>query len=144
MSLGLICILAALQFTEKPVKWDSYTGYWDAFDDRTSQWSFTAELYVKNDKMNARVVKLPEYAPVKICELCSPPLKNQALLGMDIIWDLEEDHGSLVHGKILDPSSGKIYDCAISPGSSETLKVRGYFKLKTFGKTQIWRKSKNK
>ncbi|MBK9109818.1 MAG: DUF2147 domain-containing protein [Saprospiraceae bacterium] len=124
-------------------KWDSFKGLWRSFDAQTGLWVFTAEIYEKQGKLNARVIELPGNASLKYCGNCKPPMKNKPLLGMDIIWDLDFEDDRLEHGKILDPCTGSVYDCSLWIGKGGNLHVRGYFKLKAFGKTQIWQAIKS-
>ncbi|GIS21656.1 MAG: hypothetical protein CM15mP122_1620 [Bacteroidota bacterium] len=52
---------------------------------------------------------------------------------------MEEIHG--IGGTILDPKSGKIYDCYISLEDDNTLKVRGFLGFSLLGRTQIWKRN---
>lgn len=124
-------------------KWDIFKGLWRSVDAQTGLCLFTAEIYEKQGKLNVRVIDLPGNASLKNCENCKPPLKDKPLLGMDIIWDLDFKEGRLENGKILDPDSGHVYDCSLWIDNAGDLHVRGYFKLKAFGKTQIWKALKS-
>lgn len=131
----LYALVISFPDTEKR---DYFIGFWRSDDPQTGQWIFTAEIYEEQGKLLAKVVELPPNAALKSCEKCKPPLKNQPLLGMDIVWNLDFLENRLENGKILDPATGKVYDCTMWIGTGGTLHVRGYFKFKAFGQTQIW------
>ena len=57
---------------------------------------------------------------------------------MEIIREMEKDGDEWEDGTILDPKSGKIYDCEIWRDGEE-LKVRGYIAF--LYRTQTWLKA---
>ncbi len=59
---------------------------------------------------------------------------------MVIINDLQLEDDTWEEGTILDPKSGKVYDCTISFEDPNTLNVRGYLGFSLFGRTQTWRR----
>ncbi len=86
-------------------------------------------LYGKNGEIIETVAE-----PVKIAE----NVPGQPFYaGMDIIWDMNWNAKSekFDGGKIMDPTSGKIYSSVIWSENGK-LNVRG--KIGPFGRTQIW------
>ncbi len=120
----------------------SIEGRWLNVDPKTGNWLFVAECYRVDGHLHVRVVDLPENAEVRSCQNCPEPLQGRALEGMDIVWGLRKSADGWDRGKIIDPESGKIYDCALWLDKSGTLNVRGYLKMKLFGKTQRWERPK--
>jgi len=53
---------------------------------------------------------------------------------------MQLDEESWEEGTILDPKSGKVYDCSLSLEDENTLKVRGYLGFSILGRTQTWRR----
>jgi uncharacterized protein (DUF2147 family) len=70
-----------------------------------------------------------------ICDKCDGAEKNQRIIGMTIIKNLKENNGVWSGGSILDPESGRTYDCKIWVEGNR-LMVRGY--LYFFYRTQEW------
>ncbi|HEX5625117.1 MAG TPA: DUF2147 domain-containing protein, partial [Saprospiraceae bacterium] len=90
----------------------------------------------------ARVTRPDPNASLKNCAACAGAQKNQPLLGMNIIWGLQMNGQAWDQGFILDPESGKIYDCKVWLDGPDALLVRGYIKLPVFGQTQTWTRLK--
>ena len=58
---------------------------------------------------------------------------------MTIIWDMRPNGSHFDHGKILDPTSGKVYSASMKLlENGQKLEVRGYLGLSLFGRSQIW------
>ncbi len=117
-------------------------GKWKTIDDETGKAKSIVEIYEKDGKAYGKIVKLfrgqdEEQDP--ICDLCPGERKNKKIIGLEIIKGLEYDKGDSEweDGTILDPKSGKIYDCLIFK-EGEELKVRGYIAF--FYRTQTWKK----
>lgn len=117
-------------------------GTWDYFDPATGKLAYTVVFKEKNQKWSAKINYLDPNAKIKTCANCKGELENKALLGLEIAWDLLLINGELESGRILDPESGKVYDCSISFSGNDLLLVRGYYKIKVFGKTILWRRRK--
>ena len=62
------------------------------------------------------------------------------VMGMDIIWDLEQKGDKYKGGEILDPTKGKVYGCEIWR-DNENLIVRG--KIAFLGRNQTWLPNKD-
>ncbi len=119
------------------------TGYWDVMDPGTGALKFTAEFYERSGLYHAKVIYLPPDAKLKNCQDCPEPNKNRPLEGMDIIWDLKPSSGEWSGGKIINPEGGNIYDCVVWLDADQSLVVRGFIKLRVFGKSQKWIKRKS-
>ncbi|MBP8726039.1 MAG: DUF2147 domain-containing protein [Saprospiraceae bacterium] len=125
-----------------PAQGSEVEGRWLNVDAKTGTWLFVAECYRVDGHLHIRVVELPESAGVQSCQNCPEPFKGRALEGMDIVWGLRKSADGWDRGKIIDPESGKIYDCAVWLDKGGALNVRGYLKMKLFGKTQRWERPK--
>ena len=76
----------------------------------------------------------------KKCVNCKGANKDQPIEGMIIIKDLELEDDTWEEGTILDPKSGKVYDCYVDFEDTNTLKVRGFLGFSLLGRTQIWKR----
>lgn len=133
------CLLLPLLFLLiTPIAWGQVTGKWKMIDDRDGREKAVFEIFEHDDRYHGRVVELLRYATDTHCKKCSGELKNQPIVGMTIIWDLEKTPNGGEDGKVLDPASGKTYSCLIELVEPDKLKLRGYLGLPLFGRTQYW------
>ncbi len=121
---------------------EEITGLWKTIDDNTHKPKSIVKIYLKDGKLYGDVVKLfrqPGENPDPICDKCDDddPRKNQKVLGMTIITDMEydADDNEWDDGEILDPKNGKTYDCKLWVENGK-LMVRGYIAF--FYRTQEW------
>jgi uncharacterized protein (DUF2147 family) len=115
-------------------------GTWCTVDDEDGQDRSVVEIYRQGDRYFGKVVKIyprPNEPTDPVCEKCTDARKNQKVMGMIIIRNLEKRSNEFKNGDILDPKNGKVYDCKLWIESG-TLKVRGY--LGFFYRTQTWYK----
>lgn len=105
-------------------------GLWTTIDDETKEAKSVVQIYEYQGKIYGRVVELlkDKKAKAKI-------KGNPAVLGLDIIWDLEKDGNSYSGGEVLDPTKGKVYGCEIWR-DGKNLIVRG--KIAFLGRNQTW------
>jgi uncharacterized protein (DUF2147 family) len=113
------------------------SGKWKTIDDETKKEKSVIEIFKKGDKYFGKIISIVD--PTKKdskCTLCTDSRKDQPILGMEIIKNLEQDGDEFEDGTILDPKNGKIYDCKIWLEDDNTLNVRGYISF--FFRTQEW------
>ena len=119
----------------------SIIGRWVSVDDETGKDRSIVELRrSSNGTLSGTIVKIfpePGDDPDPICDKCDGAEKNKPILGMRIINGMSEKSGVWSGGTILDPESGKTYDCKIWEEDG-SLMVRGY--LLFFYRTQEWRR----
>jgi uncharacterized protein (DUF2147 family) len=66
-------------------------------------------------------------------------LQDQPILGLPLIQDFKyAGDNAWDDGHIYDPESGKLYSCKMTLMMDGSLKVRGYWGISLFGRTQIW------
>lgn len=113
---------------------------WKTIDDESNKARSIIEIYKKGDVYYGKVTDLfleADESPNPICRKCDEddPRYMQPVIGMEIMKDMKKKGSEYVGGQILDPDSGKIYDCKlwIEDGN---LKVRGYVAF--FYRTQTW------
>lgn len=116
-------------------------GKWKTIDDKTGKMKSIVEISVRNGKLYGKVVELaPGRDQNAICKECTGQQKGKKVVGMEIINGLAKDGNEwyLADG-ILDPESGKVYDCRLW-AEGDLLQVRGY--IGWLFRTQTWEKVK--
>jgi len=120
-------------------------GKWVTIDDETNKKKSIVELYKKDGKLYGKIIYLfPREGrePNAKCKECEDDRKDQPLIGLQIVRDLEWNGSSWKNGTIVDPEDGKVYTLKmwIEPGNANYLNVRGY--IGPFYRTQKWVKVK--
>ena len=114
-------------------------GTWISQDDETGKKKSEVLIYKEKGKLYGKITKLLLAEDQgKKCVKCKGEEKDQPIEGLVIIKALELDEDTWEDGTILDPKSGKIYNCSIGFENENTLKVRGYLGFSLLGRTQIW------
>ena len=81
-------------------------GRWKTFDDETGKAMSITEVYeAKNGKLAAKVVETLN-APNALCTKCSGDKKNQPVVGMPVLWNLEKNAEGWGNGHGFKPSTG--------------------------------------
>lgn len=117
-------------------------GKWTTIDDESGKARSVVEIGERSSKVFGKIIKLyPNTGedPDPICDKCPEEdvRHNKKIIGLEIIQDMIWSEKTLTEGTILDPESGKIYQCKIWL-EGENLKVRGYWG--PFFRTQTWKK----
>lgn len=132
-----ITLLLSFILIVSAINAQSIVGKWKTIDDETGKEKSVVEIYKKGDKFYGKIIDIIDASKRNNkCNLCPDSRKDQPILGMEIIKDLEQDGDEFEDGTILDPKNGKIYDCKIWLEDKNTLNVRGYVAF--FFRTQTW------
>ena len=121
----------------------SVEGLWITQDDESGKQKSEVLIYKDNGKLYGKIVRLllPEDQG-KICVNCEGKDKGKPIAGLVIVNNLIWEGESWEDGTILDPKSGKLYDCFITLEDNNNLKVRGFLGFSIFGRTQNWIRKK--
>lgn len=140
MKLRLILVASLLLLTIT-VSSQNVLGKWKTFDDATGDAKSIVEITERNGKIYGKVIKLlnPKMANMK-CKDCPGADKDKPVVGIEVLKGLSKNGNKYDDGKILDPSSGKVYKCNIQLDDENTLKVRGYIGFAALGRTQTWQR----
>lgn len=117
---------------------DSPVGLWKTIDDETGEAKSHVRIVEKNGKLYGTVEKLLLKPQDTRCTACEGDKKDQLVVGMEILTDLEQDGKYWEDGEILDPNNGSVYSCYLEMESTDKLKVRGYIGFSLLGRTQYW------
>ena len=119
----------------------SVEGLWISQDDETGKEKSEVLLYVEDGKLYGKIIRLllPEDQG-KRCEKCKGENKNKPIAGLVIVKDLSLEKDTWEDGTIMDPKSGKVYDCYLNLESPNVLKVRGFLGFSLLGRTQTWKR----
>jgi uncharacterized protein (DUF2147 family) len=114
----------------------SIAGRWTTVDDNTGKPRSVVEITVQNGVANGRIVELMDKGRQNaICDKCPDDRKDRPITGLEIIRGMKADGDEWSDGTILDPESGKVYDCKLWVEDGK-LMVRGYVAF--FFRTQTW------
>jgi len=69
-------------------------------------------------------------------------LRNQPLLGLEILKDFVFEDGRWVDGSIYDPKTGKTYSCTLTLKEDGQLNIRGYIGISLLGRSESWKRIK--
>ncbi len=130
--MKFLSVLILALFTVLPVfAAENITGVWKTIDDETGEAKSLVQIYPYQGKMYGRVITLFKNQDKKAVGIQGDP----KILGLDVIWELEDKGERWKNGQILDPQKGKIYACeAWREGNN--LIVRG--KIAFLGRNQTW------
>jgi uncharacterized protein (DUF2147 family) len=115
-------------------------GKWKMVGMKSGKERSLIHIYEDNGKYHGKVVELypkPGADENPVCDNCSDYRKDQPIIGMDIITNLEYNGrvGEYRNGRILDPVTGSEYDCKAWLGKDGYLRIRGYMFF--IGKTYV-------
>ena len=130
----IFCLLFSTQFLFS----QTIFGKWKTVD-RYGVEKCIIEIYKENNKVFGKIVDiLVETEKKSLCVKCKVIEKDQPVLGLILIKELEKDGKYYRNGTIFDPEHGQTFRCRITLTNKNTLQVRGY--LSFLYATQYWKR----
>lgn len=117
-------------------------GLWITIDDTRKVEIAVVEIYEEEDQLYGKVLQLLPDALTRTCVRCPGELRGKHLEGIVLVRDLKNNNGQWSGGKLLDPKSGREYDCSLWLENDTTLKIRASIGFSFLGRTQTWRRKK--
>lgn len=137
ISIAVFSFGLSAQDTSTPI------GEWQTIDDETGKAQSIISIYEQDGKYFGRISDILTDKKDALCTECSGKLKNQPILGMVIVRDLEKDGAEWNGGTIFDPKKGSEYRLVIwYEEDADTLFVRGKHWTGLY-RTQTWKRKKS-
>lgn len=138
-----LTLLAAILFSSCTfANNNSAIGFWHTIDDKTGKTLSVVQIWQKNNILHGTIVKIYPVLGQKVtdkCIACRDDLQNKPILGMNIIYDMQQqEDNQWSGGKVLDPKSGNVYSGKITLVDKQHLKLRGYVVFPLFGRSEVW------
>jgi uncharacterized protein (DUF2147 family) len=121
---------------------DSPVGLWEAIDVHSGKPTGRMRVYKQADLFFGRNEALfPSDRAGERCTKCKDERKEQPLIGLVIMRNMQFDRGEYSGGDILDPSTGRVYSCSFRlTDGGQKMVLRGFLGLSLLGGTQVWRR----
>jgi len=118
----------------------SPAGRWKTFDDVTGRAKSIVAIREDHGKLYGTIETLFDPpVPHPTCYLCSGAMKDQPLVGLQVLWGFQRDGNQWSGGHVLDPETGRIYRSTITlENGGMRLRLHGYIGIPLFGRTQHW------
>lgn len=109
------------------------TGLWHIIDTDNGQPEALVSIEQNAGTLRGTIVKVfpaPGGDTAPLCHLCEGELKDKPMIGLTILWNLKPEGKLNFIGKVLDPESGKVYRCQLTPqASGKEMQLRIYAAL---------------
>jgi uncharacterized protein (DUF2147 family) len=101
-------------------------GIWNMLDDFTNQPEAIIQFYATPNGIEGKLNKIfydPEDEVIENCIHCIGDNKDKPLVGLVTFSDLKYVNKQKLEGTVLDPETGKIYKCELTPYKNNKIKL---------------------
>ncbi|TBW37252.1 DUF2147 domain-containing protein [Azotobacter chroococcum] len=137
---ALVMLLAASGAASATAS-DPLIGLWMIRDERTGEPRALVRIAERGDEYQGTIEKglRGPNAESHYCDKCEGERRGRPLLGMTILSGVKKRGEVYGGGEILDPDSGKVYDCRLTlQKGGKQLQVRGFIGTPLLGETRTW------
>lgn len=149
--IACLFFLSTNNYAQTSVNGKDCVGIWKTVDDESGRTKSHVEIYKKGNKYHAKIIRLLDDQTLKDsgekrfedikCKKCPADHgKDQAIQGLEIIWNMEKVDSKWKGGTIMDPKKGSTYTCTMwmddKDSKGNTLKARGWVGF--LYRTQTW------
>ncbi|MBQ5387867.1 MAG: DUF2147 domain-containing protein [Paludibacteraceae bacterium] len=115
-------------------------GEWITVDDATGEHKSVVRIYQsENGLYYGQIIDLlEENADDALCVECTGEDRNQPIVGLTIIRDMQLKDGELRSGKVLDPDNGKFYYARVYLKDGKLILRGSLDKAGLLGRSQTW------
>lgn len=147
-ALALLPLLLALPMVPASAAtggWSTPVGLWSPLDHAGRPVGLVA-IYEQNGLYYGRIEPLsPADNRAARCTHCTGGRKDQLMDGLVLMRDLRYRDGKYVGGNILDPRTGRVYDCELRLiDGGRKLVMRGYVGIPLLGLSEVWQRMQGK
>jgi uncharacterized protein (DUF2147 family) len=120
---------------------DSPIGLWKTIDDKTGAARAIVRIYQEDGRLFGKIESsFTAGADNRVCVSCTDERKNQPIIGLLIIRNMQHTGEEYTGGDILDPDTGSVYRCKLHVEGGTRLIVRGYIGFSLIGRNQTWQR----
>lgn len=137
---ALVMLLAASGAASATAS-DPLIGLWMIRDERTGEPRALVRIALQGDEYRGIIEKglRGPNAESPYCDKCEGERRGRPLLGMTILSGVKQEGEGYGDGEILDPDSGKVYDCRLTlQKDGRQLLIRGFIGTPLIGENRTW------
>ena len=121
-------------------RWSTPVGLWAPIDKATGKPLGLISIYENHGLYYGRIEPTSAHDhSLARCTQCTGSRHDQPIIGLILMRHLRYKDGRYVGGDILDPNTGRVYDCELRlVDGGRKLVMRGYLGIPLFGHSQVW------